>query len=101
MRCIGGRYDGHEGIWEPGFEGEEHFPDVLFIGACDVPGCPCGGESLAASTLPDGERDESRYLLHGCEQAVDGWLTGLYRDIEVCDVGISKQELLLDLAGVA
>lgn len=100
LRLIGGRYDGYEGVYSAGLAGEDHFPDVLWIAPCTVPGCPCEGEDLAAGTRPSGRVGESSYLLHGCEEAIDAWITGVYRDADVCDLEISKQEIMQELAGV-
>lgn len=100
LRCIGGRYDGYEGFWPPGYAGEEHFPDVLFFGDCTLPGCPCEGEGVAVAEIPHDDRDEQKYLLHGCEETIDGFVTGLYRDFDVCELGVSRSELVLDRLGV-
>jgi len=92
IRCIGGKYDGHEGTWAPGFEGEEYFPDVLWIGSCKVPDCPCEGKELAASPYKR-DADSVRYFLHGMEEHLSGFKVAVYRDSDVSDVELSRMEL--------
>jgi hypothetical protein len=94
VRLVAGPFDGRIG-YRPHMP---PYPDLLWVGDCRKPECPCQGTGLATSGLEVEEWE--RYRFDGEEECMshrETWLVGIYVFATVDEgVRMSRQEIMVE-----